>query len=76
MSVSAGIGNTRHFVDPSIAPAALVENGAKSLSLFAEKVDITRMKAPSFRMIVVADGAWAYRRPSGPIVSLIGYLKD
>ena len=64
------------LVEVKLGGDALIEKGAKSLNRLALKLDTTRMKAPSFRMIVVADGAFAYRRASdGVIVCPIGALR-
>ena len=57
--------------DPSF-----VEEGAKNLNLLAARIDTTRMKAPSFRMVLVGVGAYAYQRPDGVYVVPIGCLKD
>ena len=64
------------LVEMKLGGEVLIEKGAKSLARLAEKIDTSKMKAPSFRMIVVADGACAYRRPDGTIVCPIGCLKD
>lgn len=53
-----------------------VEEGARNLNLLAEKIDTSRMKAPSFRMVLVGAGRYAYRRPDGIYVVPIGCLKD
>ena len=64
------------LVEVKLGGDALIEKGAKSLNRLALKLDTTRMKSPSFRMIVVADGAFAYRCPAdGVIVCPIGALK-
>ncbi len=64
------------LVEIKLGGDALIEKGAKSLNALADKLDATRMKAPAFRMIVVADGEFAYRRTTdGVIVCPIGALK-
>ena len=66
----------RGLIEVKLGGDALIEKGVKSLNRLALKLDTTRMKAPSFRMIVVADGAFAYRRASdGVIVCPIGALR-
>ena len=47
---------------------ALLAKGVASLSALASKIDTTRMPPPSFRMIVVAEGDIAYRRPEDGIL--------
>ena len=53
----------------------LIEKGAKTLDSLSAKVDTTRMPPPSFRMVLVADGGFAYRREDGIIVCPIGALR-
>lgn len=53
-----------------------IENGAKTLDALTKKIDITRMKAPSFKMVLTAVGPYAYLRPDGTYVVPITTLKD
>ncbi len=54
----------------------LVEEGVKTLEALSAKIDSTRMKSPSFRMVVVANGDYAYRRKdAGVIVCPISSIK-
>lgn len=46
---------------------ALIEKGAAALRALAAKIDTARMPSPSFRMVVVAEGDMAYRRPEDGI---------
>jgi hypothetical protein len=54
----------------------LIEEGAKNLKRLADKIDTTRMKAPSFMMVLTAVGQYAYMRKDGVMVVPIGCLKD
>ena len=54
---------------------ALIEKGVKTLNTLSAKIDTTRMPPPSFRMVVVADGDFAYRRKDGIVVCPVGCLK-
>ena len=55
---------------------ALVEKGVKTLGSLSDKLDTTRMPPPSFRMVLVAIGDFAYRRnEDGIIVCPIGCLR-
>ena len=54
---------------------ALVGKGVKTLDALAAKIDTTRMPPPSFRMVLVAHGDFAYRRDDGIVVCPIGCLK-
>ncbi|MDE6017805.1 MAG: DUF4143 domain-containing protein [Muribaculaceae bacterium] len=53
-----------------------IENGAKTLDALTKKIDITRMRAPSFKMVLTAVGPYAYIRPDGTYVVPITTLKD
>jgi hypothetical protein len=53
----------------------LIEKGVKTLDALSAKIDTTRMPSPSFRMVLVADGDFAYRREDGIIVCPIGALR-
>lgn len=54
----------------------LINHGAVTLLSLAEKIDTTKMKAPSFMMVLTAAGDYAYRREDGVLVVPIGCLKD
>lgn len=54
---------------------ALIEKGVKTLDSLSAKIDTTRMPAPSFRMVLVANGDYAYRRKDGVIVCPLSALK-
>ena len=75
--------DTRHFVDPSIGTASLglgpkdlINDGADALNTLADTIDTTKMKKPSFKMVLTAVGPYAYQRPDGIFVVPIGCLKD
>ena len=53
----------------------LIEKGAKTLKELANKIDPTRMPAPSFMMVLIGVGTYAYRRDDGVFVVPIGCLK-
>lgn len=53
----------------------LIEEGSKTLHKLHKKIDTDKMKEPSFLMIVVANGDFAYKRPDGVWVVPIGSLK-
>ena len=54
----------------------LIEEGASSLKSLAEKIDTTKMKNPSFLMVLTAIGDFAYQREDSVYVVPIGSLKD
>ena len=53
-----------------------IEEGAKNLKLLASKIDTTKMKAPSFLMVLTGTSRYAIRREDGVYVVPIGCLKD
>lgn len=54
----------------------LINEGAANLIRLAEKIDTSRMKKPSFLMVLTGVGRYAYKRPDdGVIVVPIGALK-
>lgn len=54
----------------------LIEEGAKSLKSMKTKIDIDKMNAPSFLMVLTGTGDYAYRRQDGVYVIPIGCLKN
>ena len=54
----------------------LIKEGAASLIDLAGKIDTEKMKEPSFMMVLVGVGTYAYRREDGVFVVPIGCLKD
>jgi hypothetical protein len=54
----------------------LIEEGAKTLLTLAGKIDTTKMKKPSFLMVLTAASQYAYPRKDGVYVVPIGCLKD
>lgn len=53
-----------------------ISDGAMTLLRLADKIDSTKMKQPSFLMVLTATGSYAYRRDDGVLVVPIGCLKD
>ncbi|MGN1153929.1 MAG: AAA family ATPase, partial [Candidatus Gastranaerophilaceae bacterium] len=54
----------------------LIEEGAKTLNKLEANIDTTKMKAPSFKMVLTGVGNYAYRRKDGVLIVPIGSLKD
>ena len=54
----------------------LIDEGAAALLKLSGKIDTGRMKAPSFMMVLVAVGRYAYRRDDGVYVVPVGCLKN
>jgi predicted AAA+ superfamily ATPase len=53
-----------------------IDDAAKTLKSLAENIDTTRMKAPSFLMVLTGTAPYAMRRKDGVYVVPIGCLKD
>ena len=53
-----------------------IEEGAANLNALGNKIDTTKMKNPSFKMVLTAVGQYAYRRTDGVLVVPIGCLRD
>lgn len=64
------------LVEVKIGGAELIKEGAESLKTLSSKIDSTRMKTPSFMMVLTGIGKFAYKRPEdGVLVIPIGCLK-
>ena len=64
------------LVEIKLGGAKLIEEGAASLKTLASKIDTTKMKQPSFLMVLTATGDYAFKREDGVLVVPIGSLKD
>lgn len=65
------------LVEVKLGGDKLIEEGAKTLNLLESKIDTTKMKVPSFKMVLTGVGQYAYQRPQdGVYVVPIGCLKD
>ena len=53
-----------------------IEEGTANLNALGNKIDTTKMKNPSFKMVLTAVGQYAYKRTDGVLVVPIGCLKD
>lgn len=55
----------------------LIQEGVDALTGLMDKIDTTKMKKPSFLMVLTAVGQYAYKRPKdGVLVVPIGCLKE
>ena len=54
----------------------LINEGAANLLKLQDKIDVSKMKEPSFLMVLVGAGTYAYRREDGILVVPIGCLKN
>jgi predicted AAA+ superfamily ATPase len=66
---------TYALIEVKLGGEKLIEDGVRALKTFSETIDTTRMKFPSFMMVLTAVGQYAYQRPDGIFVVPIGCLK-
>lgn len=65
------------LIEIKLGGAELIKEGSENLQVLANKLDTTRMKAPSFLMVLTGVGDYAYKRPEdGVLVVPVGCLKD
>ena len=64
------------LIEIKLGGETLIEEGAANLISLAEMIDTTKMKKPSFKMVLTAVGQYAYMRTDGVMVVPIGCLKD
>lgn len=63
------------LVEIKLGGEKLIEEGARNLLALKDKIDTTKMKSPSFMMVLTAVGDYAYRRTDGVLVVPVGTLK-
>ena len=51
------------LIEIKIGGSELVNDGAESLKTLSDKIDTTKMKKPSFLMVLTGIGEYAYKRP-------------
>ena len=64
------------LIEIKLGGETLIEEGASNLNSLADMIDTTRMKKPSFKMVLTAVGQYAYLRTDGVMVVPIGCLKN
>ena len=64
------------LIEIKLGGDTLIEHGAKTLKDLADKLDTTRMKEPTFLMVLTGTGNYAYHRKDGVYVVPIGCLRD
>ncbi len=64
------------LIEIKLGGDSLIEEGAQSLRKLRDKIDTGKMKEPSFLMILVGVGNFAYRRSDGIYVVPIGCLRN
>ena len=65
------------LIEIKIGGTNLINGGATSLKLLSDKIDTTKMKKPSFLMVLTGIGDYAYKRPDDRVLVVpIGCLKN
>lgn len=67
---------TYGLIEVKLGGEKLINDGVKALNMLSDTIDTTKMKKPSFKMVLTAVGSFAYRRPDGVFVVPIGCIKD
>ena len=63
------------LIEIKLGGDTLIDSGAESLLSLAKKIDTSRMKSPSFLMVLCAKAPFAYRRRDGVIVTPISCIR-
>ena len=64
------------LIEIKLGGETLIDEGAVTLKKLEDKIDTTKMKYPSFLMVLTAVGGYAYMRSDGVYVVPVGCLKD
>ena len=64
------------LVEIKLGGDELIDEGAEALLKLASRIDTERMKAPSFMMVLIGVGTYAYRRQDNVYVVPIGCLRE
>lgn len=64
------------LVEIKLGGSKLIDEGAKTLLKLCSILDIEKMKAPKFLMVLTGIGDYAYKRDDGVLVVPIGCLRD
>lgn len=65
------------LIEIKLGGEKLIGEGAENLKKLADKIDTSKMPAPSFLMVLTGVGEYAYRRPSdGVLVVPVGALRN
>lgn len=63
------------LIEIKLGGEKLIEEGAANLLYLRDKIDTTKMKSPSFIMVLTGVGEYAYRRRDGVLVVPVGCLR-
>ena len=63
------------LIEVKLGGEALIADGRSKLNRLAGEIDTRQMKEPAFKMIIVAEGEFAYEEPDGTLICPIGCLR-
>ena len=63
------------LIEVKLGGEALIADGRSKLNRLAGEIDTKQMKEPTFKMIIVAEGEFAYEEPDGTLICPIGCLR-
>ena len=63
------------LIEVKLGGEALIAEGRTKLNRLAGEIDTKKMKDPAFKMIIVAEGEFAYEEPDGTLICPIGCLR-
>lgn len=64
------------LIEIKLGGEKLINEGAANLIELRNRIDTTKMRLPSFEMVLTAVGEYAYKRTDGILVVPVGCLKD
>ena len=64
------------LIEIKLGGDSLINEGAENLKKLESRIDVEKMKNPSFLMVLTATGKYAYKREDGVYVVPIGCLKN
>ncbi|MBR6079133.1 MAG: ATP-binding protein [Treponema sp.] len=64
------------LIEIKLGGDSLIEEGAENLKRLSSKIDVSKMKSPSFLMVLTGVGHYAYKREDGVLVVPIGCLRN
>lgn len=64
------------LIEIKLGGEELIDSGSSNLQKLKNRIDTTKMKEPSFLMVLTAVGRYAYSRPDGVMVVPLGCLRN
>jgi len=64
------------LIEIKLGGEKLIDEGARTLITLRDRIDTSKMKSPSFMMVLTAVGDYAYERTDGVMVVPVGCLKN